>query len=398
MTYAHEACIVGVGTSDVFDFTIGTSALTQQSEALHAACADAGLAVSDIDGLITALGAPGGVDYEEFVLGNGLDLRWTVQLWSHGRWAATSVAQAALAVSAGLANYVVLANTAGTARGYQRHLTALGRAHLHEPMRDIGGGHGEWEVHGFDAPGSATALVAQRYMERYGADEHDLARIAVAFRDHATRNPMAIMRHKPMSIEEYFTEPRIAGPLRRADFSLANEGSTCLIVTTVERARDLRGTGVVIAGFEGVKSSRDDYILFARPGLGVGVSAERSGAIPTPTIGFAMAGVTHEDIDGLYIYDAFSSIVWMVLERFGFCGEGDAYRYVREVGLGPDSPMPVNTNGGLLSEGHFSGFAHIIEMVRQLRHDAGPRQIPDAEVTQWVTPMGDTLILTGDRT
>jgi acetyl-CoA acetyltransferase len=395
LAYEQDACIVGVGTSREFGFDLGTSALTQQGEALIAVLDDAGLAKSDLDGIITSNGAPVGVDYEEFVLAAGLDIRWAVQLWSHGRWAATCIAQAALAVSAGVANYVLVANTAGTPRGYSRHLRGLGTGHLKEPLRDAGGGHGEWAMHGFDAPGSATALVAQRYMERYGATEEDLAAVPIAFRAHAQRNPMAIMRDKPMTYDEYCAEPMIAAPFRRADFCLTNEGSTCLIVTTRERALDLPSSPVVIAGFEGIKSSRDDYILFARPGLGVGISAETDGAIVPPTLAYAMAGIDRSDVDALYVYDSFSSNLWLVLERFGFTGEGEAFEYVRETGLGLSSTMPVNTNGGLLSEGHFSGFAHIIEMVRQLRGEAGGRQIAGAQVTQWATPAGDSLILTG---
>jgi acetyl-CoA acetyltransferase len=154
---------------------------------------------------------------------------------------------------------------------------------------------------------------------------------------------------------------------------------------------------VTIAGFEGVKSSRDDYILFARPGLGVGISAETSGELVAPRLCYEMAGLSRTDIDLLYIYDAFSTNVWMVLERFGFCPEGEAFRYVSDVGLGLTSPLPVNTNGGMLSEGHFSGFAHLIEMVRQLRGGAGPRQVEGARAAQWATPFGDALILTADE-
>ena len=107
-----------------------------------------------------------------------------------------------------------------------------------------------------------------------------------------------------------------------------------------------------------------------------------------------MAGVTREDLDGLYVYDSFSSNLWMVLERFGFCAEGEAPSWVEKSGLGVGSDLPVNTNGGLMAEGDFTGYAHLIEMVRQLRGSAGERQIADASVLQWATPWGDSLILT----
>ena len=110
---------------------------------------------------------------------------------------------------------------------------------------------------------------------------------------------------------------------------------------------------------------------------------------------YGMAGVSRGEISGLYVYDSFSSNLWMVLERFGFCGEGEAPQYVRETGieLGADA-MPVNTNGGLMSEAHLSGYGHLAEMVRQLRGEAGARQIAGAAAVQWATPRGDSLILT----
>jgi acetyl-CoA acetyltransferase len=363
-------------------------------EAFSAALADAGLAKSDIDGFTTAHGSPHGVDYEEFVLATGLECGWISQMWTHGRWASTSLADSALAVTAGVADYIAIANTSMRGKGYARHLAALGGGGTREGLRDAGGGHGEWDVHGVDSPGSATSLTAQRYMDRYKATANDLAAVAVAFREHACRNPLAIMRDKKMTEDSYFSEPVISGPFRRADFCLTNDGSTCLIVTTLERARDLGVTPVVIAGFEGIKASRDDYILFSRPGLGTGISAEYRYTAPELPRAYRMAKVTRDDVDGLYMYDSFSSNLWMVLERFGFCGEGEGPSYVADVGVGLDSRLPVNTNGGLLSEAHLSGYGHIVEMVRQLRGQADGRQLPDPSVLQWSAPWGDALVLT----
>jgi acetyl-CoA acetyltransferase len=395
--YRHEACIAGVGTSDSFGFSLGKSPLALQAEALRAALADCGLPKSAIDGVATSHGAPRGVDYEEFVLAAGLGIRWASQMWSHGRWAAATVTQAALAVTAGLADYVAVADTTTTARGYGRHLARLGGGNAAEGLRDVGGGHGEWDVHGLDTPGSATALVAQAYMDAYGATSDHLADVAIAFREHANANPMAIMRDKKMTRQSYFDEPVIAGPFRRADYCLSNEGSVCLIVTTRERARDLAKESAVIAGMAGIQASRDDYVLFARPGLGVGIQRQRPLAATTEAAIYAMAGVARDELSGLYVYDSFGSNLWMVLERFGFCGEGEAPLYVRDAGIGPASAMPVNTNGGLMSEAHLSGYGHLAEMVRQLRGEAGPRQIDGAAAVQWATPRGDSLILTKER-
>jgi acetyl-CoA acetyltransferase len=386
--------IVGIGTSESFGFDLGKSPLRLQAEAFAAALTDSGLAASDVDGFVTAKGAPRGVDYEEFALALGLDLRWATQLWSHGRWGSNTILEAAMVIDAGLADVVAIANSSVTARGYGRYLRGLGEGSILEGQRDMGGGHGEYDIHGLDTPGASTALVAQSYMERYGATAIDLANIAVAFRRHASRNPMAVLGHKPLTSEGYFSEPLIVEPFRRTDYALSSEGATCLILTSSERARDLRATPVRLAAGEGVHAGREDYIVFARPGLGVGISREAPlGEDPARRI-YGRAGIGREAVDALYTYDSFSSNVWMTLERFGFCGEGQAWEYIAESGLDLGSPLPVNTNGGLLSEAHLLGYGHIIEMVRQVRGTAGDRQLARADVMQWATPRGDALILT----
>jgi acetyl-CoA acetyltransferase len=390
--YDSGAAIVGIGTSDSYGFDLGLSPLRMQAQALVAALADAGLAKTDIDGFATAHGSPAGPDYEEFILATGLSVGWVSQLWTHGRWASEMVAQAALAVTAGLANYVVIANASTTRRSYGRYRPALA-GHGREGARDMGGGHGEWDLHGIDSPGAATALVARRYMDAYGATTDDLADIAVGSRAWARLNPMAIMRDKPMTRQSYYGEPVIAHPFRRPDFCLSSDGAAILIVTTAERAADLKHVPVLIRGMAGISTSRDDYILFSRPGLGVGISREAPYHPREASLVYRMAGAGPADMDALYAYDSFTSNVWMVLERFGFCAEGEAAACIRDNGIGPDSPLPVNTNGGLLSEAHLIGLNHLVEMVRQLRGTAGQRQLPQPGLLQWATPRGDSLIL-----
>ncbi|KDA04866.1 hypothetical protein DC31_04375 [Microbacterium sp. CH12i] len=388
----QEACIVGIGQSD-FGFSLGKSPLRLQAEAFNAALADSGLSRGDVDGFVTAHGAPRGVDYEEFISAMGLDIRYVDQAWSHGRWATGVTTSAALAVMAGLADVVAVCNTTSTARGYQRHLGTPAGYGLDEGLRDFGGGHGEWGTTGIDTPGSATALVAKRYMEKYGAGSDDLARIASGYRRNAQLNPKAILRDKELTLENYYDEPIIAAPFRRSDYALANEGSNVMIITSVERARDLPNKPVAIAGAQSIRANRDNYVLFSRPGLGVGFGGDFPFIADRQPV-YDHAGVSQSDVDGLYIYDSFSSNLWMLLEQFGFCADGEAPAWVAEHGMAPDGVLPINTNGGLQSEGHYSGYAHLVEMVRQLRGTAGPRQIADAEILQWAAPWGDSLILT----
>jgi acetyl-CoA acetyltransferase len=386
-------CIVGVGTSERFGFDLGASPMRLQSEAFLAALDDAGLRRDDVDGFATAQGSPLGVDYEEFTAAAGLNCRYIDQAWAHGRWATGLVAHASLAIMAGMADVVAIANTFTTRRGYGRHLVGMGGASTVEGLRDVGGGHGEWTVHGIDTPGSATSLVARRYMERYGVGEDDLARIAIGYRANAARNPMAVLSDKPLDAESYRDEPVIAGPFRRCDYSLANEGSTCLLVTSAERAADLTPTPVRVAGAQSISSGRDDHVMFSRPGLGTGFAAEFDYRPPAQPV-YPMAGVSRDDVDALYVYDSFASNLWTTLERFGFCGEGEAPGWVEKNGLTVGSPTPVNSNGGLMAEGHFAGYGHLVEMVRQLRAEAGARQVAHADVLQWATPWGDSLVLT----
>jgi acetyl-CoA acetyltransferase len=384
-----DACIAGVGTSREFGFNLGKSPMLLQIEAFASALADAGLTKDDIDGVVTCHGAPSGVDYDEFIVAAGLDTGWASQKWSHGRWAATTIIEAALALDAGLATCIAVVDTTSTARGYRKAFGRLGGGSAKEGLRDMGGGHGEWDIHGLDTPGAATALVAKRYMDKYGATELDLAAVALTFRKHAELNPMAIMRNKPMALADYLAEPVIAAPFRRADYCLGNDGACCLILTSAHRARE----PVRIVGAEGLRTSRDDYVLFSRPGLGMGV--EREYALDTASLPrlYERAGVRPDDVDGLYVYDSFGSNLWMVLERFRFCKEGEAPAFVTDAGITLDAALPVNTNGGLMSEAHLSGYGHIIEMVRQLRGTAGERQIDGARLLQWATPRGDSLLL-----
>ncbi len=384
-----DACIAGVGTSREFGFNLGKSPMLLQIEAFVSALADAGLTKHDIDGVVTCHGSPSGVDYDEFIVAAGVETCWASQKWSHGRWAATTIIEAALALDAGLANCIAVVDSTSTPRGYRKTLQRLGGGSAKEGLRDMGGGHGEWDIHGLDTAGAATALVARRYMDKYGATALDLAAVALAFRKHAELNPMAIMRNKPMTLDDYLAEPMIAPPFRRADYCLSNDGACCLILTSTHRARE----PIRIVAAEGLRTSRDDYVLFSRPGLGMGVEQEYALDTASPPRLYERAGVRPSDVDGLYVYDSFGSNLWMVLERFRFCGEGEGPAFVADTGITLGGGLPVNTNGGLMSEAHLSGYGHIIEMVRQLRGAAGKREIDGAKLLQWATPRGDSLLI-----
>jgi len=387
----NQACVVGVGTSNKFGQVLNQSPIQLEIEAFKMALDDAGLKRDDIDGINTAFGAPSGVDYEEMGVQTGTNFRWCNQNVNHGRWASTSISTSALVVCAGLANYVLVINTTTNARGYGRHFPR--ERGFSEGMRDIGSGHGLVAHHGLDTPGAATSMVATKYMNKYGATAEELATTAITFRKHANLNPMAIMHDRPMNLEDYMNSRPISPPFRLFDYCLVNEGATCLIVTTAERAKDLKKKPVYISGAQGMPTGRNNYTMFARPGLGLTFEEEFDYKVP-PQLAYQMAGVTPKDIDALYMYDSFSPNLWMVLERYGFCPPGEGHTWVQGGRIQLGGELPVNTNGGLMSEGHFSGYNMLVEMVRQLRNECGPRQVKDAEVIQWATPWGDSIIMT----
>jgi acetyl-CoA acetyltransferase len=379
--------IIGVGAT-AYERTAAASPLEMVATAVKEAVADAGGSRSDIDGLVVNVGSPRGVDYDVVCERLGLSVRYCVQTWAHGRWAATCIAQAVMAVQAGMASTVAVVRASKSSKRGQ-----FGGRDDAEGAREGGGPHGELPHYGLTAPASGAAMAARLYMERYGVADDALGGVAITTRRHAALNPRAIFS-APISAEEYRDSPLLIEPLRRHDFSVAADGAVCILVTSADRAGDA-DRPVLISGMQGVQAGPEEFV-FARPGLGVQQQTERSFAPGTwDTAALRMAGAGVDEVDAFYTYDAFSPLVWFALERFGFCGEGEAADFCLEGHTALGGRLPTNTNGGLLSEGHLSGFNHLREMVDQLRGEAGPRQIADIHTTMWGSCFGDALVLTG---
>ena len=234
-------------------------------------------------------------------------------------------------------------------------------------------------------------MGARVYFQRYGATSEQLAAVPIAFRKHASLNPNAMMR-TPLTLQDYMNARFICEPLRRWDYCLVGGGGTCIIMTTAERARDLKKTPVTIKGFQGIPGGRQE-IRFIKPGLGV-LQQDEFEFVPEPRemLAFRMAGVELRDIDALYTYDAFSFSVWCALERFGFCGPGEAPQFTQEGRIEIGGELPINTSGGFLSEAHVEGWANQIEIVRQLRGECGERQVKDIELAMYGSVFGDATI------
>jgi len=383
-----NAAIAGIGASEFGRF-LPDSQLKLAAKAFKAALEDSGLKREDIDGLSVHMGWPVGLDYDRIADGLGLNIRYVNQSWLHGRFVTNALQHAALAVSAGLANVVAVV----TAISFTREREILGGPGDVEGNREEGGTHGESPPYGLTAPAGGAALSMQRYMARYGATSEKLAAVPISIRQHALKNPDSVMK-KELTLQDHQSSRMVVDPLHLFDCCLITDGAVVTFVTTEERARDMKQKPVRIAGMQGIRSGRDEFI-FAPPGLGIGQQPTTDTASrPIDREVYASAGVDRADVKGLYTYDAFSPLPLFVLERYGFCGTGEAADFVQGGTIGPGGRLPINTNGGLLSEAHVAGWNHIREMTRQLRGTAGLRQIPNADVLQWGTVWGDSVILT----
>lgn len=380
-----KAAIAGVGNSK-FGRRLMRSPIDLAAEAILAALDDCGLHREQLNGLIVSFGSPLGADGDQLASVLGLNLRCYNQTWAHGRFTASCIQWAAMAVSAGLADAVACLAALSFSGIRRPKMRGSGDR---EGAREAGGGHGEDPVYGMTSPGAGAALVARRYFERYNATSRQLAAVPVAFRKHASMNPAAIMR-EPYSVDDYEASRYVCEPLHLLDYCLMNDGASCVIVTTAERARDLKKPPVYISGMQGLPGGHEEFI-WAYPGFGVAQQSVFDYDVSTQAV-YQMAGITHRDVDVLFTYDAFSILAWIALERFGFCKAGEAAAFTQDGRIEVGGELPMNTNGGLLSEAHIMAWNHHVEIARQLRGECGQRQVKDCEIIQWANAYGDSLI------
>lgn len=365
-----EACVVGIGETDYrADYQVKPAPNSPDSYALAArafarALADSGLKKDDIDGLV--VGPTLAMERTGEML--GLNTRFTVQAD-----AVNAIIQATLAVTAGLAECVALVygNNQRSASTQYGGPNAMGGERFQAYVY-----YAPW---GLTSQGALYAMMANRYMAETGFRPADLGAIAIAERDFARLNQNAILTD-PLGIDDYLTSRTICEPLRRPDYCLVNDGGVALIVTSRDRARRLPRPLVSIAGIGASDLHRDAASL--RPRF---IDFYHSGHAETAAQVYRMAGVGPREIDVLQVYDSFSIHVPVALEGFGFCRSGEAAAFLSEVGIGPGGGMPTNTSGGMLAESYMQGWNHQVEAVRQLRGQAGGRQVEDARHAQYVS-------------
>jgi acetyl-CoA acetyltransferase len=365
-----KIAVVGVGNTkygnfpEIDEYGLGATAFRNAVD-------DCGIDKNLIDGLLVCR-VPYYARMGEVL---GLYPRWTITLPGHGRMSGMGIIEAAAALDAGLCDYAALI------------YTNIGRSR----RVNYGGDEspGTWDPWGFTSPGAAHALMFRRHMEMYGTTTRQLAEVSVAIRHHASLNPDAVMR-RPFDIDDHEAARFIAAPLRLLDYCLINDGAVCLILTSKERARDLRKPPVMISGFGG----RDTYSPSSIANFDMDFwypAVKQAGEEAR-----GMAGVSNKDINALMCYDNFSPTVLFSLEGLGFCGRGESGPWVENGALKIGGKLPVNTDGGHLSNSYMQGWALNVEAVRQVRGECGARQVPGAEVVQYVqsTPCTRSIIYT----
>jgi acetyl-CoA acetyltransferase len=244
----------------------------------------------------------------------------------------------------------------------------------------------EWEMpFGMQSPIGAYALAASRHMAVFGTTSEQLAQIAVDTRRWASLNPKARYRD-PQTVEDVLASPMVASPLHRLDCCLVTDGAGAIVLTSADRARDLRRPPAYVLG---AASAHDHQMISQMPDL------TRTPAQYSGPAALGMAGVTLDDIDLAMIYDSFTYTVLVTLESLGFCKPGEGGEFIRGR-LGPGGALPTNTNGGGLSYTHpgMYGMFLLLEAARQLRGEAGQRQVPGCEVAL-VNGTGGSLSSTG---
>jgi acetyl-CoA acetyltransferase len=235
-----------------------------------------------------------------------------------------------------------------------------------------GFGYGYPELFGMVGPATSHALHAQRHMHLYGTTSEQLGAVAVTQRSYAAKRPGTLGYGKPISLDDHQTSRMICTPLRLLDCCRDTDGGVCVIVTTAERARDLRGTPVRVLGTGTGHNIRNWY--------DGSVYAHHDDIGPAKARAFGEAGIDVRSVDVAALYDPFTISVIMQLEEYGFCGEGEGGPFVAAGETGPDGRIPTNTGGGQLSGYYATGFTAMVEAIGQLRGVCGATQVTGAEV------------------
>ncbi|MBF4162124.1 lipid-transfer protein [Nocardioides acrostichi] len=356
-TLSGKAAIAGIGATE-FSKASGRSELQLSVEATQAALSDCGLAVCDVDGLVTFT-----MDTSsEIALARELgvpELRFFSRINYGGGAACATVQQAAMAVATGVADVVVAYRGFNERSGNRFGQYSAGVAQ----QVNTNGLDNAWTYpFGLGTPAATVAMQARRYMHTYGATSADFGAVAVADRRHAASNPNAFFYDKPITIEDHQASKMIVEPLHLLDCCQESDGGQAFVIVSAERARDLpQPPAYVTAAAQG--SGPDQFVMtsYYRDDIGI----PEMGVVGREL--WRQSGLTPDDMPMAVLYDHFTPYVLMQLEELGFCGRGEAPGFVADGAIEVGGRLPLNTHGGQLGEAYIHGMNGIAEAVRQVR-------------------------------
>ncbi|MEV7394823.1 MULTISPECIES: thiolase family protein [unclassified Streptomyces] len=361
---ARGPVIAGLGITELGK-VYGRSAADFAADAVRRACADAGLALSDLDGLLTSSGITSGVGLSLQKELGLRDLRLLSEMQAYGSTAGGMVQYAAMAVRAGMAEAVACV----FADAPLKEKSSAGAAYAW--AQGLSGWAGLMAAAGVLGANPMYAVAARRHMDTYGTTSEQLAHIAVAQRAWAAMNPRAQFR-APITVEDHQASRMIAEPFHLLDCCLVSNGGIAVVVTTAERAAHLSKPPVHVLGWA---QSHPGHPMHRGSDFGL-----VSGAAQAGPAAMKMAGITVDDVDVAELYDCYTFTALLTLEDYGFCAKGEGGALAASGALAPGGSLPVNTGGGQLSSYYLWGMTPLSEAVIQARGEAGERQVPRHDI------------------
>jgi len=363
--FPQGAAIAGIGCTE-FSKASGVTPFKLATRAVKAAIADAGLEISDIDGLCT-YGTNDSVSPNLLAQAFGItSLSFYLDQWMGGSVSMSIIGQAALAVSAGVADCVVCYRAINGRSGIRKNASGGPPARV------------PWDIQfkmpsGYMVPAQEMAMNARAHMLRYGTKHEDFGRIAVLSRTNALDNERAMMKGRPLTLEDYMASEWIAEPFHKLDCCLESDGAVAVVMTSADRASGLPHRPAIVQGAAwggGINMANNGFSELAQ-----------SPARPIAQRLYASAGLRPSNIDFAELYDCFTYPVLSQLEGYGFAKEGGVPDMLKSGAFDRSGGvLPINTHGGLLSEAYIHGLNHVYEAVEQIRGDAGTRQVKKHDI------------------